>query len=465
MLLEFFKDKEFFRTFLKLAMPIAIQNLMISSLNMVDTIMVGRLGEAQIASVGLSNQVFFLLNLLMFGIVSGSAIFMSQYWGKKDVLNIRRVLGLSLVLSTTAAALFTIACLVVPEWILGLFSRDPEVIFMGSQFLRVVSISYIMTAITFCFYFALRSTGQARLPMRVSAMALIINTVLNYVLIFGKLGLPAMGIRGSALGTVIARTFELTLLLTVIYRYDNVVAGRFKELFDFTRNFINRFLHTTIPVILNECLWSVGVTMYSVVYARMGTGIIASINIASTIERIALVLFIGMGNACAVMVGNQIGANDEKKAYDYAKKFITMGPFIGIFMGMLLIGCSGWVLSAFKVSVSVHDAAARILLVIAIVFPIRIFNNIMIVGVLRSGGDTKFSLIMDTAGVWLIAVPLAFVGGLVLKLPVEWVYVLVVLEEVFKFIFGVWRFLSKKWINNLVNAGHETALEGETSNT
>lgn len=202
---------------------------------------------------------------------------------------------LPLAFSAAAAALFTLVCLLFPEWILGLFSKDQEVILLGGQFLKVVSLSYIMTAITFCFYFALRSTGQAKLPMQISVLALILNTVLNYIFIFGKFGAPAMGVRGSALGTVIARTVELALLMTVIYRTENVVAGKLKEMFDFTRDFINKFLHTTIPVILNECLWSVGITMYSVVYARMGTGVIASINIASTVERIAMVLFMGMG--------------------------------------------------------------------------------------------------------------------------------------------------------------------------
>ncbi len=450
MIKTFFNDKEFFKTFVKLAIPIALQNLVASSLNMVDTVMVGQLGETEIAAVGLANQFFFLLNLLMFGIVSGSAIYTSQYWGKRDLPNLRRVLGLSLMLSISAAFIFTCVSLLLPSQVIRIFSEDARVIELGSQFLRIVGLSYMITAVTFSFSFVLRSTGQAKLPMRISVMALLINTALNYLLITGKFGFPALGVRGSAIATVIARTIEVTVLLTIIYKNQYPVAAKLHEMMDLSKEFVGRFLNTTIPVILNESFWSLGVTMYSVAYGRMGTDVVASINIASTVERLAMVLFVGMGNACAVMVGNQIGAGQEGKAFDYAKKFLITGPFIGIFMGIALILSSKGILSVYNVSSGVYEAAARVLFVIALAMPVKIYNMIMIVGVLRSGGDTKFSLIIDTIGVWFIAVPLAFLGGLVWKLPVHWVYTFIIAEEVFKFTLGVRRFVTKKWINNLV---------------
>lgn len=453
MLKTYFSDKEFFKTFWKLAVPIAAQNLIASTLNMVDTIMVGRLGETEIAAVGLANQFFFLLNLLLFGIVSGSAIYTAQFWGKGDIPNVRRVLGLSLILGVSAASIFTLVGVMVPSKVISIYSADPKVIELGSQFLRVVSLSYIVTAITFAFSFALRSTGQARIPMLNSALALAVNTLLNVVLIFGMFGLPAMGVRGSATATVIARFIEVTVLLSIVYFTKHPIAAKLHELFDLSRDFIMRFLRTTIPVILNEAFWSLGVTMYSVAYGRMGTQVAASISIASTVERIAMVLFIGMGNACAVIVGNQIGSNNESKAFDYAKRFLVTGPILGVFMGAAVIFSSKSILSVYNVPEEVLTSAARVLFVIALMMPIKIYNMIMIVGVLRSGGDTKFSLIIDTAGVWLIAVPLAFLGGLVWKLPVHIVYSLIVIEEVFKFVFGVQRFVTKKWINNLVAHG------------
>lgn len=446
----FLKDRLFFTTFISLVLPMAFQNFIQSTLNMVDTVMVGRLGEAEIASVGLANQVFFLLCLFMFGVSSGAAIFTAQFWGKKDVQNIRRVLGLSLIMGITVAFFFTIAAIFIPKYVLGIFSKDLEVIFLGSKYLRITAFSYILTAITFSYAFALRSTGQVKLPMRVSVCALLLNTLLNYLLIFGNLGFPAMGVSGAAIATVISRLVETAVLLSVVYFKGSVIAAKVKDMLDLPKDFIKKFLITTIPVILNESLWSVGVTMYAVVYARMGTGVLASINIASTVERLAFVLFIGMANACAVMVGHEIGSNEETRAFDYAKRFIVLGPLIAFFVGIVIVFNTGTILSVFNVSTEVRDAAARILMIFGFIIAARVFNMIIVVGILRSGGDTTFCLIMDTVGVWFIAVPLAFLGGLVWKLPIHWVYLMVMLEEVFKLIFGISRFVSRKWINNLV---------------
>lgn len=451
MLKNFFNDTEFFVKFIKLAIPIALQNLIISTLNMADTVMIGRLGETQIAAVGLGNQFFFLLNLLMFGIVSGSSIFTSQYWGNGDMPNLRRTLGLSLILSISFAFIFTCAALTMPSYILHIFTEDAAVIELGSQYLRIVALSYVITGITISFSFSLRSTGNARLPMFVSSMALFTNIALNYLLIFGKFGFPALGVKGAAIATVISRILEVLILLFITYKGDYPVAARMNEMLDLSKDFIGRFLRTTLPVILNEAFWSLGVTMYSVVYGRMGTNVIASVNISSTVEKIAMVLFVGMGNACAVMVGNQIGANNQCKAFDYAKRFLVTGPLLGIVMGTTLILSSKSILSIYNVSEAVRASASSVLFVVALVMPIKIYNLIMIVGVLRSGGDTKFSLIIDTIGVWFIAVPLAFLGGLVWKLPVQTVYAFVVIEEVFKFVLGVKRFITRKWINNLVS--------------
>lgn len=447
----FFDDREFYKLLFKLAIPLALQNLIASSLNMVDTIMIGQLGEEQIAAVGLANQIFFLLNLFLFGVCSGAAIFTAQYWGKQDIAGIHKVLGIGLCLGIVTAGVFCLIAFFIPEKALRVFTEDYSVIALGSQYLKIVSLSYVATAVTFVYAFILRSTGQVKLPMIISAASLGFNSLLNYMLIFGHFGFPVLGVQGAAIATVAARILEMVVLLVAIYAGKYAPAAKLNEMFNFSMDFVKPFLFTTIPVILNEALWSLGVTMYMIVYARMGTEVVASANIASTIERLAMVLFIGMGHASSVMVGNQIGASDEEKAYLYARKLAVLGPFLGIFMGGALIITSGWILSVFNVSLVVRNATHKILFVLALIMPIKIFNMINIVGILRSGGDTKFSLFLDTCGVWLIGVPLAFIGGLVLHLPIQWVYVLVVLEEVVKCIIGVNRLKSKKWINNLAS--------------
>lgn len=445
-----FGDSVFYKNLFRIAIPITIQNLIMSSLNFVDTIMVGQLGETNIAAVALANQLFFLIALFLFGVGSGASVFVAQFWGKKDVINIRKVLGLSMLCSVVVSVLATLIVMIFPEVVLSLFTKDTEVIRISASYLRIVCFSYIPTSITFCFASTLRSTGQSKLPMIASAVALSVNTVLNYIFIFGKLGMPAMGARGAAAATVIARFAEAILILGAVYSLKLAPAASFRELFAFSRDFAVRFFQVVIPVIVNEVLWSTGVTMYTVVYGRMGTNILASINIASAIEGISFVLFRSMSNACAVLVGNKIGEGDEQTAFTYSLRMAILGPALGITVGLILFFSSGNLLVFYNVTEQVYENARIILRIFSFVIPLKVFNMINIVGILRSGGDTKFSLILDTFGVWFIAVPLAFVGGLVYHLPVYIVYVLVNLEEIFKFSLGLKRFISKKWINNVI---------------
>lgn len=444
-----FEDKRFFKTMFKLAIPIALQNLILSSLNLVDSIIIGGLGDKAIASVGLANQYFFLFNLLLFGITSGSAIFTAQFWGKRDIPNIRRVLGICIISGGIAAILFTIGGLFFPEQFIGFFSQDADVINLGSQYLRIIVISYLATSVTFSYSFILRSTGQVKVPMFVSVIALGINTFLNYALVYGYFGFPRLEVRGSAIATVIARLVEVTLMLLIVYSKRLTVAAKLHELLDLSKDFVTKFFKVTTPVILNESMWALGVSMYSFVYGHMGTDVVASTNISGTIERIAWVIFLGFGNACAVMIGNKIGERDEDAAYVYAKRFMILGPAFAMIAGVIVFLSSDFILSAYKISPIVRYYSHRNLIVFSVFLWVKVFNYISVVGILRSGGDTKFCLFLDMGGVWLIGVPLVALGGLVFKLPVYWVYVLVYMEEVFKFLVGIPRILSKKWINHL----------------
>ena len=446
-----FQDKKFYSTLLKLAIPIAAQNFVASAVNMVDTVMIGQLGETEIAAVGQANQLFFLFALTLFGVSSGTAIFTAQYWGVRDVKNIRRVLGLGLMTACASALIFTVLAVFFPRQVMMIYSSDPLVIDSGVKYLRIVGLSYIVSAISFSYSSVLRSTEQAKIPMVLSIIALITNVILNYALIFGKMGLPEMGVEGAALATMIARVVEFVLMLIVVYTGKFVPAARLKEMFDWSKAFVIRFYRTAIPVILNESIWALGVSVYSIIYGRIGTDAVAAVNIASTITSVGMVLFQGMGNASGIMIGNQIGAGEEKQAFLYAKRLLTLGPGFAVVMGGLLILSSQMFLGFYQVSEAVNHSAVRILIVFSLLMPIRVFNLINIVGVLRSGGDTKYSLFLDAVGVWIISIPLALVGGLLLHLPVYWVYFLVGSEEVFKFFLGMNRFRSRRWINNLVD--------------
>jgi putative MATE family efflux protein len=286
--------------------------------------------------------------------------------------------------------------------------------------------------------------------MVVSAVSLGCNTLLNYLLVYGKLGFPSMGVNGSALATLIARIVEIVLLVTIIYKKKYALAGRLAELFNLSKEYIIKFFRTTTPVILNEGFWSLGMTMYSAAYARISTGAVAAVQISNTIQNLFMVIFFGMGNACAVMIGNKIGADEKTAAISYAKKYSVMGPALGLVMGTALVAAAPKVMLLFNVSEVVQKDIFRILVVLAIFMSIKIFNIILVVGILRSGGDTKFSMFLEMGSVWLVGVPLAFLGSIVWKLPIYSVIALVSIEEVVKASFGIPRLLSNKWVRNVV---------------
>lgn len=451
MLKGLFKDKKFYNTMIAITLPIALQNLITSSLNMMDTVMIGRVGEENIAAVGMANQYFFLFALLLFGINSGAAIFIAQFWGKKDIKNIRRILGIGILLGGIVAVLFTFGALAFPRLIMRVFTKDINVIILGTKYLRIVSFSYIITAISFAFSIASRSIGQAKLPMIVSGISLIANTVLNYILIFGNFGAPTLGIVGAAIATLIARIIELLFLLKIIYKNRGPLAGKINEFIDINRAYLKKFFNTALPVILNELFWSLGITMYSVAYGRIGTGAFAAVQIANTVQNVFMVIARGMGSACAVMIGNELGANNEKRAIEYAKRFSILGLIIGLAIGGVLYISAPFVLYLFGVEAEVYTNAYKILGVMALFMTFKVFTGILIVGILRSGGDTKFSLLLEGGSVWFVGVPLAFIGALILELPIYWVVALVSLEEIVKSLIGIPRIISKKWVRNVVD--------------
>ena len=442
-------NRDYYKGLVTIAIPIIIQNFVTSALNAIDVIMIGQMGETAVASVGLANQITFLTNFLIFGITSGSAIFAAQLWGKQDVQNIRKVLGAALIMAVGGSLIFTLFGGLFPRLALSIYTTDPAVIQNGSQYLRIVALSYPFMAASFAFGSILRSTGHVRLPVAVSVLAIIIKTGLSYSLIFGKFGLPEMGIPGAALATVIARLIEMLVLVSLAYRLRTVVAGRPAEIFTFQRSFWGNFLKTAFPVVINETLWSLGITVYNLIYAHISTQAVAAINITATIEGLAFTIFIGISNACGIMVGNRIGSGKPQEAFAYARRTLIISTISAWLVGGLIYGLSGTVLNFYNVSPEVKEYARSVLLVISLFLWIRISNMTIIVGILRSGGDTRFGLVLDVGTVWFVGIPLAAVGAFVFHLPIYWVYTLVMGDELVKLIIGYIRVFSKKWINDL----------------
>ncbi len=449
--LSFLKDRSFIRELLVIAIPISFQQLINASLNMIDVIMVGQLGETSIAALGLSNQIFFVLILILFGATSGMSIFTAQFWGKQEIEPIRKVLGMSLILSISVAFIFTLVATLMPEIVLGLYTKDAEVIRLGSSYLRIVGFTYIPIAIATSYIAILRSIQLVRLTVVATVSALIFKTILGYGLIFGIGGLPALGVRGAAIGTASGWTLELVLLLIFIYTQKTPLAANPLTFFSFDKAFFIRVITTVMPAVANEMFWSLGITTYNAIYAHIGTDSIAAINVNATIEELGFVIFLGLGNACAVIVGNRIGAGRKDEAYEIVRRVIILGMIFAVLVGLVIILFREAVVGLYDLSPSGENNVRWLLLVMASTLWIRMFNFSTFIGALRAGGDTRFALIMEICSIWLIGVPAAYVGAFVLHLPVYLVYLMVMLEEVAKAFVSSWRFRSRKWIHDLVN--------------
>ena len=450
--MERLKKHNFYEEMVAIALPITLQNLIANSVNMLDTLMISSLGEKSLAAVGFANQVFFLYAVTIFGISTGASVFIAQFWGKRDGENIKKVLGLSLTLSSILGIIFTLLVILFPQSIMRIFSKDPEVIRLGMDYLGIVVFTYIITGLSFSYSVASRSIGQAKMPMVVSIISFVTNGVFNYLFIFGKFGFPKLGVKGAAYGTLIARIVEMLIILYAIYSdEENPLAGKLKELTNWNRNFIKKYLNTSYPVMINEALWSLGNVMYSVAYSKIGTEAAASVQILNTVYNLFMVLARGMANACTVMVGNKIGADEEDIAIDYANKFLKISLINGVILGGVLYFSSGVILKIFRnLSPEVYTMSKQLLTVLALFFFLKALNSTLIVGVLRGGGDTKFSMKLEMAAVWLVGVPLAFLGATVFKLPVHLVVALVYMEEVVKTSVGIPRVMSKKWVKNVI---------------
>ena len=445
------EDRDIFRKLFKLGLPIAIQNLVATSLNMVDTLMIGQLGETAIAAVALSNQIFFLMMLLLFGISSGTAVFTAQFWGKGDKKGIHRALGIALTLGFFGAVFFTLVAQLLPEQILGIFTEDQDVIRAAVPYLRITSASYLFTAGTIIFEGVMRSIGIVRLPLVLSVSALSLNAFFNYALIFGKFGLPELGITGAALATTGARVLEMTVLISITYIRRYPVAAGFEKLFDWNRDFLKRYAGKIAPVILNEVGWSMGITMFTLVYARMGTSVLAAYNITDTISRLCFVVFIGSANAAAIILGNLIGKGKESDAFRIARTIMTAVPLFTAFFSLLIVLAAPYIPLLFKVSTEVTLLITTFLRLMAVIILVKTSNLHLIVGVLRSGGDTRFCATIELMPLWFVSIPLVAFCGLVLQLPPPAVYAVAMSEEIIKYVLGIRRMLTGKWIHNLTD--------------
>lgn len=444
-------NKRFFSILLSLCIPIIIQNLISSSVNVIDTVMISSLGEVSVASVGVANQFFFIFNMCLAGVLGGSGLFISQFFGKNDITNIKKVTALSILLGLVMSLPFVIIAFVSPESIIHIFSYDPEVVSLCRNYFKIVVISYPLTAISMGFGVCSRSIKNPNIGMKCSAIAIVVNVCLNYALIFGKLGFPKMGVEGAALATLIARLMEAIIMVWYVYLYKKDYMLRFNihHFGMFEKDFLVAYGSKSFPIFLNESFWAVATVCYSVAYAMAGTSAIAASQIATTTSNFFVITAMCIAMGSSIMLGNELGSDHIDRALDYSKKLGVIVTVTGFLMGILLIISIPMLLKVFSVSETLAPDITKIFIIMAIVMALRAFNTFIIIGILRSGGDTKMALIIEMGSMWLGSVPLTFLAAK-LGLPIYLLVRCTSVEEIIKFIFGVPRALSKKWAVNIV---------------
>ncbi len=471
MLRHLFSDKRFWKAVTALSLPIAIQNLLTSSFSLVDTLMVGRLGDIQLAAAGIAGQWSWLLTMLTFGVCSAAAVFFAQFFGEKNKQGIMHIYSVSLLSGLFFSLLFLLAGFFAPGVILRVFNRTPAVVAAGTAYLKIAVFSYPAIMLNMLLNMLLRSTGRVRLPMFVSVFTTLLNIVLDYALIFGAFGLPGLGIRGAAIATVISAWSGPSLLLVfmAVFR-DTIVFAPLKSLFGFDFSFVKRFFRRATPVILNETLWGLGTTAYNAIFSNMGYEYAAAVSILRTFENIAFAFMAGLTNAASVFIGQDIGKGEIRQGLQNARRFMLFVPFVALCLGVFVLFTRESLVSFFNMGQSISEktlsAAKSILLVYALENGIRNIPYVAIVGVFRSGGDTKKGMQYEMFSLWAVSVPLTFVAAFFLKLPFPLVFAVSYLcEDYLKAFLCLRHFRSGKWIQPVTESGKRGLREYLAQNT
>lgn len=438
------------RKLAKTAAPIAIQGMITATLTMVDNLMVGFLGETELAAVGVGGQLFMIHYLVMFGVVSGSATFAAQFYGTRDMANIRKVIGLAMTMLAAIGLVVFLAANFLTYQILSIYTEDPAVKALAVQYVRICSPAFLMLAVSSPLEMAFRSTQQVKIPMVISIVVFSSNTILNYIFIFGKLGMPRLGVAGAAVGTVCARTLEILLNLYFAFRASNEFRGRVRSYFGWDRELVRRVIKNATPTTINEFLWSFGQTMYVAAYNRIGTTAYAAYQAANSIFNIFNFASFSVGDAALILVGEKLGEGDKEYAWFMSKHIIKVAIGVGLVIGMITIATAAPLSGIFKLSDEGKAFTFRILIVFGVTMFLDVFSGLMIAGILRAGGDTRFAMISEGLCVWFVGVPIAFISVLVFHLPIHIAVLMTRIENVVKDIILYQRFRSGKWMNTVI---------------
>lgn len=444
-----YDKKVFIKSLWALVLPMAIQNLINVGVQTADVVMLGKLGETAVSASSLAGQVYFIMTLFFFGLTSGAAVLTAQYWGKRDVKTIEKVLGITLVTALITALVFVISATAFPNTIMKIFSNDEDVRYYGAKYMQIVAISYIPSAITMVYLNIMRSVERVVISTVVYSVSLVVNVILNAIFIFGLLGAPEMGVSGAALATTIARYTELAIVCFYALKKNKTIKVRIKNIVHIDKLLLKDFFVYALPVTANELLWGLGISAVNAVIGHLGKEMVAANSVTSVVRQLAMVIVFGVANATAIMIGKVIGENKEELAKIYAKKLVKITLISCVAGAGLILAISPVIRHFMEFSDATKNYLKYMLIVLALLMIETGLNTTLIVGVFRAGGDTKTGLYLDVLGLWCVAIPFGALAAFWLKLPPIIVYIMLSCDEIVKMPFTIKRYKSYKWLKNV----------------
>lgn len=440
---------QFYKNVFALVLPMALQNLINVGVTSADVIMLGKVGEIALSSSSLAGQIYFILSLILFGLTSGAAVITSQYWGKKDIDTIEKVLGIALQFGVVLGLVFCAVSQMMPETLMKIFTSEPEVIESGAAYLKIVSWSFPLASGTLVFLNIMRSVEKVIISTVVYLVSLIFNVIFNAVFIFGLGPAPEMGVEGAAVATLLARVVEVMIVLIYCKFWRQTIHVRFKYLMHRDKILMRDFKVYALPVVLNELAWGVGMSAVAAVIGHMGSAAVAANSVTQVTRQLSQVVIFGIANATAIILGRTIGENKEELARIYGDRLVKLSAILGLFASGVVF-CVGPIAKRFlTLSPQAGEYLSQMMLIMTFYVICQAIDVTYIVGVFRAGGDTRVGLILDAVSLWGICIPLGFIAAFILELPVWAVYLCLTCDEMLKLPFSHYRYKSGKWLKNI----------------
>lgn len=447
--MEILDNKSFYKMAISLVLPMAIQNLLSVGINSIDVLMLGSVSETVLSAASLAGQVQYIMILIFFGLTSGAAVLTAQYWGKRDIDTIEKVMGICMRFSLIVALFFTTVVMLFPAQVMHIFTNEEPVIAEGVKYLRVISISYVFMSITMIYLNVMRSVERVLVSTVIYFISFIVNLILASLFILGAFGFPKLGIQGAALATVLARAVELTCVLIYSKKINKVIHFKLTTLFVRDKMLFRDFLTYSIPVTINELMWGTGVAMNSVVIGHLGSSVVSANSVAQITRQLATVIAFGIANATAITIGKTIGENNLKAAVVYAKRYIKLSIIAGVLGGLVILLIRPILMSSLNLSTHTQGYLSVMMFIMSYFVVAQAFNTTLVVGIFRGGGDTRFGLYLDVSTMWGGSILFGALAAFVFKWSVPVVYMILMSDEIIKVPLTLMRLKSKKWLNNV----------------